>query len=135
MYQNILVPVVFDDQHDLSATFAIARALAGPEARFTLVHAMESIPNYAMSEVPADILVKSRENIETKLEQTAAELPNATTVLRSGHAGREIVEYAHDNGIDCIVIASSAPGLGHFFLGSTADWVVRHSRCSVHVIR
>ncbi|WP_170501927.1 universal stress protein, partial [Ruegeria atlantica] len=38
-------------------------------------------------------------------------------------------------GIDCIVLASHKPGMKDFFLGSTAALVVRHARCSVHVLR
>jgi nucleotide-binding universal stress UspA family protein len=45
------------------------------------------------------------------------------------------VKYASENGYDCIVIASHVPGFENIFLGSTADRVVRHAKCAVHVIR
>lgn len=135
MYKNILVPVAFDEEHDNQAAFLAARALADDGAAFTVLHAMESIPTYALTQIPAEILAKSRDDLTHRLTQAAHALPGAKTALVSGHAGREIVEYAREHGVDCIVLASQQPGLGHFFLGSTADWVVRHARCSVHVIR
>ncbi|MBT8411941.1 MAG: universal stress protein, partial [Octadecabacter sp.] len=44
-------------------------------------------------------------------------------------------DFATDNSIDCIIMASHQPGLEDYFLGSTAARVVRHAKCSVHVIR
>lgn len=52
-----------------------------------------------------------------------------------GQAGRTIVDVAVENDIHCIVIASDKLGISDIFLGSTAAKVVRHAKCSVHVIR
>ncbi|TMV04843.1 universal stress protein [Ruegeria sediminis] len=135
MYSNILVPVVFDEGHDTQASFLAARALANDDARFTLLHVMEAIPAYVATQIPAEVMARSRDEINAKLKQLAAGLPNATVLLESGHAGRFIVDYAAEAGTDCIVMASHKPGIENLFLGSTADRVVRHAKCSVHVIR
>ena len=112
-----------------------ARILADEGAKFTVLNVMEAIPAYAASQIPADVLAKSRDQIEKHLKQSAQALPGASTALTSGHAGRAIVDYASENGVDCIVIASHVPGFENIFLGSTADRVVRHAKCAVHVIR
>ena len=135
MYKNILVPVVFDDKHDTQASFLAARALAESDATFTVLHVMEAIPTYAETQIPAEVLAKSRREVELKLQQAARALPDAKAELVSGHAGRSIVDYADAHGIDCIIIASHRPGFESFFLGSTADRVVRHAKCAVRVIR
>ena len=135
MYSNILVPVVFDEGHDTQASFLAARTLASDDAKFTVLHVMEAIPAYVSSQIPADILARSRAEIERKLKQAAAAFPGASAVLETGHAGRFIVDYAGKHGIDCIVLASHRPGFENLVLGSTADRVVRHAKCSVHVIR
>lgn len=135
MYKNILLPVVFDQAHDSEASFSAARALAGDDAKFTVLHVMETIPAYAASHIPEDVLTNTRNEVEKALIQSAAALPGAMKVLISGHAGRAIVDYAKEQGIDCIVMASHRPGIEDYFLGSTASRVVRHARCSVHVIR
>lgn len=135
MYKNILIPVLIDDKHDMQASFLAARALADEGAKFTVLNVMEAIPAYAASQIPADVLANSRYEIERNLKQLAKALPGASSVLVSGHAGRAIVDYASEHQIDCIVIASHVPGFEDIFLGSTADRVVRHAKCSVHVIR
>lgn len=135
MYKNILVPVLFDEGHDTQASYLVTRALADESAKFTVMHVMEAIPAYAATQIPDDVMATSRKTIEKSLKQSAAALPGASVVLTSGHPGRVIVEYAKEHEIDCIIMASHRPGIEDYFLGSTASRVVRHAKCSVHVIR
>ena len=135
MYKNILVPIQFDEMRDTQASFLVARNLATDDAKFTFMHVMETIPSYAATQIPDDVFASSRHEVERQLSQSASALPGSSAVLVSGHAGRTIVDYSNEHAIDCIVIASHKPGLENFFLGSTADRVVRHANCSVHVIR
>lgn len=135
MYNNILVPVVFGENHDAQAAFDVARALAAEGASFTVLHVMESIPSYVTVEIPHEVLAKTRLDVENSLVETANGLPGAKPVLVSGHAGRTIVDFAAENAVDCIVLASHRPGFGDMFLGSTASRVVRHAQCAVHVMR
>jgi nucleotide-binding universal stress UspA family protein len=135
MYKNILIPVLFDDGHDTNASFVAARALAGQDAKFTMLHVMETIPNYARLEILESAIEDSRKQIAVKLSELVMAIPSATPVLINGHPGRSIVDYANANKIDCIVMASHQLGLSDIFIGSTAAKVVRHAKCSVHVIR
>ena len=135
MYTNILLPVVFDSEHKTEKSFTIARQLAGEGAKFTVVHVMETIPNFAASQIPEDVLASSRDQVADLLRKSAEALPGAESKLLHGHAARAIVDFAEQKGIDCIVVASHRPGMGDFFIGSTAANVVRHAKCSVHVIR
>lgn len=135
MYKKILVPVLFDNEHDTSGAYDVARALAEDGAEFHIIHVMETIPAYATVQIPEELMKKTKEEAARSLIESAKAFPNAKTHLVGGHAGRTIVDYATEYGIDCIVIASHKPGLEDFFLGSTASRVVRHAKCSVHVIR
>lgn len=135
MYHNILVPVAFGEGHDTQAALLAARKLASEDARFTVLHVMEAIPAYVASQIPPDVMARSRDDAKKALHQVASGLPDASVVMATGHAGRMIVDHAKAHGIDCIVIASHKPGLENLFLGSTADRVVRHATCAVHVIR
>jgi len=47
----------------------------------------------------------------------------------------EILEMAKAKNVDLIVIASHKPGIADYLLGSVAAGVVRHAKCSVHVMR
>ena len=135
MYTNILVPIIPDGAHDPAPSFAAARALAGPEAAFTVLHVLEAIPTYAEAEVPGSVLAAKQQEIAHDLTRIARDLPGAKAQVIPGHSGNAILNYAAAHDIDCIIIASHRPGLGDYFLGSTAARVVRHAKCAVHVIR
>ncbi len=137
MYTNILVPVSFDGDRNAAEAVRAAKTLSGDGAKITLLHVIEQIPAYALTQASQGYLDQARNAVEAGLEKLAAEadLPDVQTVVIEGHAGRSLLDYAAKRGVDCIVIASHRPGLQDYFLGSTAGHVVRHARCSVHVIR
>ena len=135
MYKNILVPVAFDEDRDPQQSLKLVEVLRAEDAKLTILHVMEFIPAHVTSLLPEDILEQSRKDAATRLNEIAKNVPNAIVKMTSGHAGRSIVDYADETGVDCIIIASHKPGFENYFLGSTADRVVRHAKCAVHVIR
>ena len=135
MYKNILVPIAFDSDAKAEAAMAVARILAAEDANITLLHVMEHIPGYAISYMPPDYLAQSQAAIQSELDAMAAKLGHATGLVVEGHSGRTILDWAEENGVDLIVIASHRPGMGDLLMGSTATQVVRHAKCAVHVLR
>lgn len=135
MYNNILVPISFDEDRDAKGAIEVAQALGGADARITLLHVMEEIPAYAISYMPTDYIAASRKAVQAELDDMADRLPDAQGVVVAGHSGRTILEWAEKHRVDCIVIASHRPGMQDLFLGSTAHQVVRHATCAVHVLR
>jgi universal stress protein F len=55
--------------------------------------------------------------------------------IRNGSVHREILEEARRVNADAIVMMATKPGLGSYFISSTAERVIRHAACSVFVIR
>lgn len=136
MYRNLLVPVAFDAEHKPDAALAVARHLAAPGARVTVLHVMDEAPPYALTYIPEDVTHALKEALRAELEGMAAGFEDGRAVLTEGHAGRTILHWAQDHGADCIVIASRRPGIeDRLFLGSTASWVVGRAHCAVHVVR
>ncbi|MEX0348686.1 MAG: universal stress protein [Paracoccaceae bacterium] len=135
MYHNILVPIAFEAERDVSGSLKLARMLATPDAQITLLHVVEHIPAYAISYIPPEYMIEMRKGLEADLEAKAADLPNATGVLIEGHAGRSILDWAEANNPDLIIVASHRPEMQDLLLGSTAAKIVRHARCAVHVVR
>ncbi len=135
MYHNILVPISFDAERDTSGPMKLAQLLATPEAKITLLHVVEHIPDYAISYMPAEYLTEARKAIQTELDDLASKLPNATGLVIEGHSGRTILDWAEANKPDLIIMASHRPGMQDLLLGSTATHVVRHAQCAVHVVR
>ncbi|AXI46942.1 universal stress protein [Sulfitobacter sp. SK012] len=135
MYHNILVPVVFDNEHDITAPVKLAGILKTPEAKITFLHVIERVPSYAISYITNEFQNEMRMALHDELEKLAKHLPGAEGQVVEGHSGRTIVEYAKEHRNDLIIIASHRPGMEDYFLGSTASHVVRHASCAVHVVR
>ncbi len=136
MYRHLLVPVAFDTDHKPEAALDVARRLAAPGAQVTVMHVMEEAPPYALTYIPPDVTESLKEALRDEMGRMAAGFENGRAVLTEGHAGRTLLGWAEENGVDCIVIASHQPGLeDRLFLGSTASWVVGRAPCAVHVLR
>ncbi len=136
MYRHILVPVAFDTEHKPEDALAVAARLAGPGARVTVLHVMEQAPPYALTYIPEDVTAALRDSLRAGMAEMAARFEDGQVVLTEGPVARTVLDWAQENGVDCIVIASRRPGIEErLFLGSTASWVVGRSHCAVHVVR
>lgn len=135
MYKNILIPVALDHAHNVAEAVDIARGLLQEGGKITALHVIEGIPQFAAVYLPENYQEKQHaaalELLKTELNEAQDVVADAVT----GHAGRAIHEYAEKHETDCIIVASHRPGFKDHFLGSTAAWVVRHSQCSVHVLK
>lgn len=135
MYDNILVPVSFEENRDSHGALEIAKAIRAEGGKLTLLHVMEAVPGYALTYVPEGFHEDMRKSVEEELGKMIEGVENAEVQVVDGHSGRTICDYAADNDKDCIVIASHRPGMQNLLLGSTATQVVRHAKCAVHVLR
>ncbi len=135
MYTHILVPVSFDEDRDAAGAMHVAEVLAEHSAKITLFHVIEQIPSYAATYLPGGYVKERKIAIQAELDSAASGLEHAAGVVVDGHSGRTIVDYADSHKVDCIVIAGHRPGMQDLLLGSTAQYVVRHAACAVHVLR
>jgi len=135
MYKNILVPIALDHGPKSGEALAVARALLTEGGTITAMTVMEAIPPYVSQYLPADQEARAREEVHAALLAELGGEGGVKADVVTGHAGRTILEYAEEKGMDLIVIASHRPGLQDYFLGSTAARVVRHAPCAVHVVR
>ncbi len=135
MYKHILVTVAIDAMNNSEQSLKAAKLLAGTDGRVTLLHVREEIPGYASPYIPEGFDAEQKELVHKHLEALADQLEGANAVVVTGHAGRSIIDWADDNKVDCIIVASHRPGLQDYFLGSTAARVVRHAQCAVHILR
>lgn len=135
MYNNILVAIALDHSPNTNKAIEVARLLAGGGATITALNVMEEIPSYVANQIPEDLLSNRRQEAEAALKAELGGVTDVKPVVIGGHAGRTIVDYAANGDFDCVVISSHRPGLQDYFLGSTAQRVVRHAACAVHVLR
>lgn len=135
MYNNIVIPVSFEEGKDTKAAADVAKALANPNARITFLHITESVPSYVSEYIPPDAWDARKKEAIRLINEHAASIDGAEGIVVDGYSGRTITDWAKDHGADLIIIASHQPAMSDIFLGSTAAWVVRHADCPVHVIR
>lgn len=95
----------------------------------------DEIPGYVVQQLPEGLLGDRHARVLAALKADLIEEAGVEAEVVTGHAARNITEFAESHGVDCIVIASHRPGLQDYFLGSTAARVVRHAKCTVVVIR
>ena len=135
MYDHVLVPIAIDHGERAPQALEIAARLKSGGGRITALTVIEPVPGFIANELPEGQVEKTMNEFLDALKGEISGADGVEPHVVHGHPGRTIVDYAVDNGVDCIVVASHKPGLSDYFLGSTAARVVRHSPCAVHVVR
>ena len=135
MYKHILVAVALDDAHDPERALQAAAVLADKGGLVTVLHVKEQVPVYAVDYMPEDYDDGLKDAIRNRLSGMAVRFTKGDGLMLEGHSSRTILEWAGENAVDCIVIASHQPGLRDYLLGGTASHIVRHAHCAVHVVR
>ncbi|SFS16695.1 universal stress protein [Yoonia litorea] len=134
MYNKILVPMALD--HGVSEqTIKIAQGLSGGTGEIIALHVYEAPQRSVAAYLDEAAVKESMATAKSNLAEKTAQYAGVRAELVQGHSARTIIDYAADNGIDCIVMGSHKPGLSDYFLGSTAARVVQHAPCAVHVVR
>ncbi|HEY2154786.1 MAG TPA: universal stress protein [Isosphaeraceae bacterium] len=83
-----------------------------------------------------DTEAESLEALGRVLDPSWGAVASVERAVRLGDPVEEIIDYAAEQRIDLIVIATHGrTGLGHVLLGSVAEQIVRHSPCPVLTIR
>lgn len=83
------------------------------------------------------MIEKTKELLNKEVEEAIGKEANAKVrhIVVSGKAYDQILKAAEKVDCDLIVIGSHKPDLNDYLLGPNAARVVRHSTCSVHVVR
>jgi universal stress protein F len=136
MFKNILIPVDLGDISRAKDNLKRASELIDDGGKITLINVVEDIPTYVEFDLPenyaAKHLVTAQDHLENMVKNEG--IKAGFDVLR-GKPGPAILDYAEENDIDLIIMASHKPELMDYLIGSTAARVVRHAKCSVMVIR
>ncbi len=136
MFSNILIPVDLADIARAKDNLKRAAQLLDNKGKITLINVVEDIPTYVEFDLPenyaAKHLVQAQDHLENMVKNEG--IKAGFDILR-GKPGSAILDFAEENGVDLIIMASHKPELMDYLIGSTAARVVRHAKCSVMVIR
>jgi nucleotide-binding universal stress UspA family protein len=140
MYSSILVPV------DLAETELAARAIEAAVTfaktsggRIRLVYVRPFVPMPYMEYVPANFDAGQKAEMEADLAKVAASVPydkdKVSMAVLDGSIHSAVLDEAKSWGADLIIVWSHRPGFATYLIGSNAATMVRHSTCSVLVVR
>ncbi len=136
MYEKIIVAIDTAQMEKGERILKRAMRMLAPGGALVLVNAVEDVPSYISVSEPIDLAVAARKAADETLTALCENLGvNAHIEIRQGAAAREILASAEQNEADLILIASHVPDVSNYFIGATADRVVRHARCSVLIDR
>ena len=138
--KKILVATDFGPASETALGYGRALALQF-NAGLHVLHVMESVAmtaatEYGFSGLPVEYQLEMEAAARKRTEEDRR-LMNATAmVVRHNTPAAAIVEYARTNHIDLIVLGTHGRGaLGHLFMGSVAERVVRTAPCPVLAVR
>ena len=136
MFSNILIPVDLGDIVRAKDNLKRAAELIEENGKITLINVVEEIPTYVEFDLPENYAAQHIITAQDRLENMVkTENIKADFDILRGQTGSAILNYAEENGVDLIIMASHKPELMDYLIGSTAARVVRHAKCSVMVIR
>jgi nucleotide-binding universal stress UspA family protein len=141
--RRILVPIDFSDHSKKALQYAIPFAEQF-KASIDLLYVVEpaiypadfSFGQVGFPAVEDELRDRGGEELEALVAREIGGRVDARSAVRTGKAFHEIGQYAQDESIDLIIIATHGhSGMEHVLFGSTAEKVVRHAPCPVLVVR
>ena len=134
---KILCPIDFSPCS--SAAMQHAREIAETNgATLVLAHIVPPPPTYVSGFAGYGPMPPYQPEPDARLEQVALNCSQSRLerVHLVGVEGETIVHYAEEHGCDLIVMGTHGyGGLAKFFLGSVAEYVLRHAKPTVVVVR
>jgi nucleotide-binding universal stress UspA family protein len=141
---KILYPTDFSDLSLVALTYAKSFAQQY-DAELHCIHVLDEAYQYWLmlgpDGVPAELNTRQLEQaVRTQLEEFSvknlSDVPKLVMKMIMGRPFVEIIQYARDQAIDMIVLATHGrSGLKHVLMGSVAERVVRKAPCPVLSVR
>lgn len=141
--KKILVPTDLSDQSLVAVAFA--RTLAEQfGAVITLMYVVDNLPvltyplpvDFNTDRIFKDAIETAKMDVKLFVAEKLDDDESIERVVTLGTPHEEIVQYAMDNSVDLIVIATHGrTGLRHVLLGSVAERVVRYSHIPVLTVK
>jgi nucleotide-binding universal stress UspA family protein len=140
MYKTILLPIDLAQESSWKKALPVTVSLC--ETYGAALHLVTVVPDLAHGMVrqyfPDDYEEKIRQGAQDNMQTFIAEHlagQDVTSHLVNGPIYQRIIETAEKIGADLIVMGSHRPELADYLIGPNAARVVRHTACSVMVVR
>lgn len=147
MYRHIMVPLDGSELAEcvLPHVNTLARLLKGKE-QISLVRvvpplhlyegAEASLPPEERKRLEADSARVAKDYLDGVVPRLDLRQVTAATVVLSGRVADKLNDFIKDNGVDLVIIATHGrSGISRWFIGSTAERLIRTSSAPVLVVR
>jgi universal stress protein F len=140
MFKNILVTIHLQYVENHPKVLSTALKVLDEDGKITLLFVNENMKHSSASPLLEESNQKNyNKEALVKLKEIADKysLPREKVIfkIREGVSHQEIIEEAKKIKADTIIMMASRPGLKSYFIGTTAERVMRHANCSVFVLR
>ena len=141
MYNNILLPI--DIEHSAESAKALSIAVDEAQRSKAKLTVMTVAPGFGSPMVASyfekGAVKEALQEVARQLKQYVDDnIPDGVevdAVVAEGNPAERILKQEQADNIDLIVIASHNSQIEHIVLGSCAAKVVRHSQCTVTVVK
>lgn len=140
MFKNILVPIDIHQPDIAQQALKAARTyLSGSDVKVCLMNVRYVVPQMMGEYLPQDFDKRADDEARAMLKSFAlqAGLPDdrLSYAVALGTVYHEILAQAEKMKADLIILGSHHPSMATYLIGSNAQRVVRHAKCSVLVVR
>jgi universal stress protein F len=141
MYKNILLPVDMEHTAESAAAFRIAVEEAQrSNASLTVMtvapgFGMPMVASYFEEGAVKEALKEVARHLKKYVDDNVPEGIETNAVVAEGNPAELILKQAQTENTDLIVMASHNNQIENLLLGSCASKVVRHSHCTVTVVK
>ena len=133
-FNKILVPTDFSEHEEVERDFAWDFA-KGFDSELMFLHVLELHDHEFSPRVLEEMMNGLLEKLGQRKKREAEDIKISEDVTRSFNAATGIVDYAEEENFDLIVMSTCGPGkIERFFLGSTTEKVISHSRTPILAI-
>jgi universal stress protein F len=141
MYSNILFTV--DMEHTAESAAALRIAVEEARRSKAKLTVMTVAPGFGMPIVASyfdegavrEALKEVARHLKKYVDDNVPEGIETSAVVAEGNPAERILKQAQEDNTDLIVIASHNSQIENLLLGSCASKVVRHSHCTVTVVK
>ncbi len=136
MYKKIIVAIDIGTLAKGEPALRRAMELLDAGGEIVALNVVEDIPSSLILDLPQDFVTDAIGDADLKLQDLCKRLAvSALVEVRTGSPAAAILKAAEEHEADLLIVSSHIPDLSNYFLGATADRVVRHAKCSVLVER
>jgi universal stress protein F len=140
MFKKILLPIDLAEPEMTKRSIEEGVALASAfKSELRLVNVQSLVPVAFLDYVPEDFDSQIRAGIEKEITAIAAKINYTpelvSTLVLFGPVYHKVLAEADEWGADLIILCSHRPSMARFLIGSNAQTIVRHAKCSVLVVR